>query len=86
MLRFSMQIYKNKMKDEKMWEEKVVIHLHFLWPGLYRRMIQEVKMALVFAFLKLLSVICYLYRKKIIFGNCQLSTVTLGVDVIDPSL
>ena len=25
----------------------------------------------------LLSVICYLYRKKIIFGNCQLSTVTL---------
>ena len=65
------------MKDEKMWEEKVVIHLHFLWPGLYRRMIQEVKMALVFAFPKLLSVICYLYRKKIIFGNCQLSTVTL---------
>ena len=61
------------MKDEKMWEEKVVIHLHFLWPGLYRRMIQEVKMALVFAFPKLLSVICYLYRKKIIFGNCQLS-------------
>ena len=49
-------------------------------------MIQEVKMALVFAFPKLLSVICYLYRKKIIFGNCQLSTVTLGVDVIDPSL
>ena len=40
-------------------------------------MIQEVKMALVFAFPKLLSVICYLYRKKIIFGNCQLSTVTL---------
>ena len=34
-------------------------------------------MALVFAFPKLLSVICYLYRKKIIFGNCQLSTVTL---------
>ena len=33
-------------------------------------------MALVFAFPKLLSVICYLYRKKIIFGNCQLSTVT----------
>ena len=31
----------------------------------------------VFAFPKLLSVICYLYRKKIIFGNCQLSTVTL---------
>ena len=74
------------MKDEKMWEEKVVIHLQFLWPGLYRRMIQEVKMALVFAFPKLLSVICYLYRKKIIFGNCQLSTVTLGVDVINPSL
>lgn len=72
------------MKDEKMWEEKVFIHLYFLWPGLYRRMIQEVKMALVFAFPKLLSVICYLYRKKIIFGNCQLST--LGVDVIDPSL
>ena len=43
-------------------------------------------MALVFAFPKLLSVICYLYRKKIIFGNCQQSTVTLGVDVIDPSL
>ena len=62
------------------------IHLYFRWPGLYRRMIQEVKMALVFAFPKLLSVICYLYRKKIIFGNCQLSTVTLGVDVIDPSL
>ena len=43
-------------------------------------MIQEVKMALVFAFPKLLYVICYLYRKKIIFGNCQLSTVTLGID------
>ena len=43
------------MKDEKMWEEKVVIHLHFLWKGLYRRMIQEVKMALV-----LLSPNCYL--------------------------
>ena len=27
-------------------------------------------------FWKLLSVICYLKRKKIIFGNCQLSTVT----------
>ena len=40
-------------------------------------MIQEVKMALVFAFPKLLSVICYLYRKKFIYGNCQLSTVTL---------
>ena len=40
------------MKDEKMWEEKVVIRLYFLWPGLYRRMIQEVKMALVFAFSK----------------------------------
>ena len=60
------------MKDEKMWEEKVVIRLYFLWPGLYRRMIYKVKMALVFAFPKLLSVICYLYRKKIIFGNCQL--------------
>ena len=48
-------------------------------------MIQEVKMALVFAFPKLLSVICYLYRKKFIYGNCQLSTVTLGIDDIDLS-
>ena len=49
-------------------------------------MIHEVKMALVFAFPKLLFVICYLYCKKIIFGNCNTVTVTLGVDVIDPSL
>ena len=74
------------MKLTKMLTKKSYLRLHFLWSGLYRRMIQEVKMALVFAFPKLLSVICYLYRKKIIFGNCQLSTVTLGVDVIDPSL
>ena len=38
-------------------------------------------MALVFAFPKLLSVICYLYRKKFIYGNCQLSTVTLAIDI-----
>ena len=31
----------------------------------------------------LLSVICYLYRKKIVLGNCQLSTVTLVNDDID---
>ena len=42
-------------------------------------------MALVFAFPKLLSVICYLYRKKFIYVNCQLSTVTLGTDDIDLS-
>ena len=47
-------------------------------------MIQEVKMALVFAFPKLLSVICYLYRKKFIYGNCQLSTVTLVTQKKNP--
>ena len=34
------------------------------------------------------TVICYLLsvqQKKIVFGNCQLSTVTLGDDVIDLS-
>ena len=41
-------------------------------------------MALVFAFPKLLSVICYLKRKSI-SQNCQLSTVTLGDGVIDLS-
>ena len=34
-------------------------------------------------FWKLLSVICYLYRKKFVLGNCQLSTVTLVNDDID---
>ena len=29
------------------------------------------------------TVICYLYRKKFVFGNCQLSTVTLVNDDID---
>ena len=59
------------MKDEKMWEEKVVIHLHFLWPGLYRRMIQEVKMALVFAFPKLLSVTQKIHLWKLSTVNCN---------------
>ena len=52
------------MRVAKMLTEKSYLRLYFLWPGLYRRMIQEVKMALVFAFPKLLSVICYLYRKN----------------------
>ena len=52
------------MRVAKMLTEKSYLRLYFLWPGLYRRMIQEVKMALVFAFPKLLSVIRYLYRKK----------------------
>ena len=33
----------------------------------------------VFFFSK--TVICYLYRKKFIYGNCQLSTVTLAIDI-----
>ena len=44
-------------------------------------------MALVFSFPKLLTVNCYLLSEpqKFIYGNCQLSTVTLGIDDIDLS-
>ena len=38
----------------------------------------------VFSFPKLLTVNCYLLSEpQIVFGNCQLSTVTLGIDDID---
>ena len=40
----------------------------------------------VFSFPKLLTVNCYLLSEpQIVFGNCQLSTVTLGIDDIDLS-
>ena len=86
MLRFSMQIYKNKMRVAKMLTEKVIFVFIFFGFNRYRRMIHEVKCT-CFCFSKtvicyLLSVICYPNR-KIVLGNCQLSTVTLGDDDID---
>ena len=75
MLRFSMQIYKNKMRVAKMLTKKLYSSLFSLARPLSKNDTGgQNGPCLCFP----QTVICYLLSvpKKIIFGNCQLSTVT----------
>ena len=76
------------MRETKMLTEKFIFVIIFFLSGLCRRMIHGSKRT-CFCFSQ--TVICYLLfvtleNEKIVFGNCQLSTVTLGVDDIVLSL
>ena len=70
---FNIAVYQSLTSNQQILKKKIMSRYnHRIFP--------------VFSFPKLLSVICYLLSEpQIVFGNCQLSTVTLGIDDIDLS-